>query len=247
MKDWKKILKRVVAGGIAASFICGLSIVYIKNDLKIYTKRRLEDEYGEKFKIKTVLNKKDAVAYPVNNPQLLFETHYNVKHKGGGFNCYLEEIVAQQFKELVEEKMADFKYKYYIDVDVYWTDKLGRVGTAVTIEDFDELTDSKPYYDIYLSSEALNYSDEELYQLIESIASIHSCYIEVCFVTDTYYDKIVEHYSIYPKLSSGDFYRKVEEKFGGIGNITLENGKLKKDLDEFIERMQEVRNNELYR
>lgn len=247
----KKFLKRLVAGMLIVSCICGLAgcTVYTKNDLVNYTKKRLEEEYGEKFEIKTVIDGSNTIAYPVNNPELLFETSYVIRN-GNGRNEYLEEIVAQQLKELIEEKLADFKYKYYVDVDVPWTKALVTADKNITIEEYAKLSGQTPRYDIFLSSKVLDCKDESLHNLSKEIASAQTftqeCYIYIYFLTDEYFNKVIDNFSTYPSTTPS-LHRELESEFGSVALMSINNGELRENFDKFNEKIKEIRENELYR
>lgn len=243
----KKITKGLILFGIGALIIGLVAFYYHYNSIEEYTKRRLRAEYGEEFEIKTVY--KDGfttIAYPVNDPDLLFEAYY-VRKNDAGFNHYLQAIVERQFKELIEEKLKDFEYKYYLDVTVYWRN-LQYNKTDITIEKYDELTKGTPQYSpgywLFLSCDALNMTDEQLYELMKSILYLHDASLGVFFLTDYDFDAILD--DNYTLCSDALQYLDEVKKYRMIGIVSENDRQLNISFEEFKEIIMEVRNNGIY-
>lgn len=231
---------------------------YTKEDLSEYTKRRLKEEYGEEFEIKTVIDGRHTIAYPIKNPELLFETTYVISN-GNGHNQYIQETVAFQYKKLIIEKFKDFQYNFHVDVDISWTE-LTRANPNITISEYDKLTNGIPQniprYAIYISCDALEKTDEYLFDFLESIAYIHDCSFNVYFVTNEDLAAFKEYYTTYPQLSGSTYqllekYTWFEKEFPNYKFATLYSnvtkGEWDMDYEKFIIKMKEVRSNELYR
>ena len=221
---------------------------YTKEDLSEYTKRRLKEEYGEEFEIKTVVDGYEASAYPVNNPELLFRTWY-VMSNGNGHNTYKQEVVANQYKEIALESFKDFPYEYYINVDVTWKKNLESADQNATIEQYNDLNGTSDVkYEIYISSSALELTNEEILELLNSIANSskhENCDILLCFVTDNDLTTTKEAYSLY-SYPIGSLNSLILDKYKTLGQYKKEK-KLLKTIDDIYEWMEEIRNDEVYR
>lgn len=224
---------------------------YTKEDLSEYTKQRLREEYGEEFGIKTVIDGHETVAYPVNNTDLIFEAWY-VMSNGNGYNSYLQEIICNQYKNLIEEAFVDFRYEHFIDVDINIVEKID-AKPDITIEEFDEKSSVNPTFNLYLSCESLDLSDERLYEIFESVASIHDCEIYIYIISNADLKTIKNTYLTYPKLP-GNIYRILKKytldendnnnyDYGWLGS-SVENSVWSMNYETFKTKMKEVRSNE---
>ncbi len=223
--------------------------LYTKEDITEYTKERLEEEYGEKFEIKTVIDRYSTISYPADNPDMLFYTTY-VKSNGNGYDCYVQEIVSQQFKELALSKLKTMPFDYYLDVDLSYLETEKISDCEITIEEYNRLVEGKTYprYSVYFSCEALNMPDEQMYNLINSIAEIkeqQECNVTFYFLTNVDLNLIKENFSTYPYVS-GSLYNDTLEKYPTVFQCT-EDGILKKIENEILTQIKEAKISDIYR
>ena len=164
------------------------------------TEKLLEKKYGEKFKVVRYANN-EATAYPESNPELLFMARRNYKSDVVR-DTYIQEIVALQYKELAEDVLKDFKYDYYLDVDFEFSYEPIDAKQDVTIEEFKKVVPKEvmPKYYLYVSENALEMSYEELYKLINNIATIpeqENSLVRMFFLNNSQMQCIVEDYEEY--------------------------------------------------
>ena len=245
----KKLNKILLIGGMVMAMAFGLSRCNGREERIVrYTKERLKEDYGEEFEIKHIRDGSRTIAYPVRDPDLLFECSY-VMSNDNGHNEYIEAIVGKQFKTRLDEKLEGFKYDYYVDVDIAWAGILG-TDTNITIEDYDRITAGTKYnpsYEFYISCDILECSDEEIYDLLKSIATERNCTLGCYIVLDEDLKLIKEEYSDYPTLSSDMYwYLDYTQHYKDLGSATI-NNQWNMDFEYFQEKMKEVRSNELYR
>ncbi len=164
------------------------------------TEKLLEKKYGEKFKVIKYAGN-EATVYPVENPELLFMARRNYKSKVVR-DTYIQEIVALQYKKLAEEILQDFKYDYYLDVDFEFSYEPIDAKQDVTIEEFKKVFPKKvePTYNLYVSDDALELSNETLYEWTNKVATISeqdNCYVIMYFADDTQMNMIINDYKQY--------------------------------------------------
>ncbi len=234
---------------LIVSTLCLSGCFYTKEDITEYTKQRLEEEYGEKFEVKTVIDRYSTISYPADNPDLLFYATY-VESNGNGYNYYVQEIVSQQFKELALSKLKTISFDYYLDVDLSYLETEKISDCEITFEEYNRLVEEKTYprYSVYFSCEALNMPDEQIYNLINSITEIkeqQECNVTFYFLTEVDLNLIKENFSTYPYVS-GSLYNDTLEKYPTVFQCT-EDGALKKTKNEILTQIYELKNNELYR
>lgn len=181
------------------------------------TEKLLEKKYGEKFKVIRYGNNR-ATVYPEANPDLLF-TARRFSKSNEVDDDYIQEIVGLQYKKLAEDVLKDFKYDYYLDVDLGFTHVDGDLEFTyepidakqdVTIEELDKeyLKKVEPNYNWYISKEALELSYEELYQWINNVATIseqENSLVCMFFINDTVMHEVMENYKNYSYQEAG-FY-----------------------------------------
>ena len=175
------------------------------------TEELLEEKYGEKFKVVRYGNN-EATVYPESNPDLLFRAkRFAVSDLVD--DDYIQEIVGLQYKKLAEEVLKDFKYHYYLDVDLEFTYKPFDAKQDVTIEEFKKVFPEKvePNYNWYVSKEALELSNEELYKWINKVASIpvqDNSLVILYFTDDNEMTFVKEHYTECSYVTSS-FYTEI--------------------------------------
>ena len=242
-KETKELNRKLLS---MSKFITVLSLVmcltgcYTSTDLAEVTKEKLEEKYGEEFEIIYVSGDgHKTTVHPVNNPDLYFTAQYWIKSKDGR-DSYIQEIVASQYKALAEDVIKDFDYDYYLDVDLEYGFESVDVSTDVTIEEYKKANpkETEPRYYWYVSDEALEMSDEEIYIWINKIAtlSVHeNCVVNMFFVNDEYMSLVKENYKK---------FAYAQEQFYGIlsRNVLisaqhLSDNKLKIDFKRFQELM----------
>ena len=164
------------------------------------TEKLLEKKYGEKFKVIKYAGN-EATVYPLENPDLLFMARRNYKSKVVR-DTYIQEIVALQYKKLAEEILQDFKYDYYLDVDFEFSYEPIDAKQDVTIEEFKKVFPKKvePTYNLYVSDEALELSNETLYEWTNKVASIpeqDNSRVCIFFVNENGMQETIENYKNY--------------------------------------------------
>ena len=208
----KKLIQIIVLTGLLFSLTSCLpefpDLMVTTEEYQEKTKALLEEKYGEKFEIVCSAGD-EATAYPVANPDLLFMTKRNFK-SGVVNDTYIQEIVGLQYKELAEDVLKDFKYEYYLDVDLGFTYKSIDAKQDVTIEEYKKVFPGKvePNYNWYISKEALELSYEELYQWINNVATIsEQDNSRVCmfFINDNVMQEVQDNYKNYSYQETG-FY-----------------------------------------
>ncbi len=200
------------------------------------TEELLEEKYGEKFKVVRYGNN-EATVYPESNPDLLFRAkRFAVSDLVD--DDYIQEIVGLQYKKLAEEVLKDFKYDYYLDVDLPFTYDSIDADQNVTIEEFKKVFPKKvePRYNLFVSYEALELSDEQLYEVINKIATIpeqDDSIVRMYFVNDYYKEKVLENYQNYSFIEPS-FFNDIYEHTVNVSQF-LEERKLKIDIKRFKE------------
>lgn len=228
-------------------------VIYDSKDLAKFAKEQLYEKYGEEFEVKTIMDSHRTIAYPVNDPDLLFEV-YSLIETRGGKDDYIQSIIGDQYKKIVEKTFADVNLYFYIDVDVPsipFKEKEIK-NTNITIEEYnDEMSaySIHPTIVLYLSSDFLDcYSNEELYSYIQSIVSdINLDYLRIDFILLEDEKTVEEYYSEYPSLScNSSLIGFLDEKYERVAQ-GAEQGIWKMSIDEFNQKMEEIREDELYR
>ena len=201
------------------------------------TEELLEEKYGEKFKVVRYGNN-EATVYPESNPDLLFRAkRFAVSDLVD--DDYIQEIVGLQYKKLAEEVLKDFKYDYYLDVDLEFTYKPFDAKQDVTIEEFKKVFPEKvePKYNWYVSKEALKLSDEELYEWINKVASIpeqDNSLVRMFFADEDQMLLVKQHYVEY-SYRTGQFQTDTSEMLRV--QQCIEDNELIIDFNRFIELM----------
>ena len=77
-------------------------VIYDSKDLAKFAKEQLYEKYGEEFEVKTIMDSHRTIAYPVNDPDLLFEV-YSLIETRGGKDDYIQSIIGDQYKKIVEK------------------------------------------------------------------------------------------------------------------------------------------------
>lgn len=228
-------------------------VIYDSKDLAKFAKEQLYEKYGEEFEVKTIMDSHRTIAYPVNDPDLLFEV-YSLIETRGGKDDYIQSIIGDQYKKIVEKTFADVNLYFYIDVDVPsipFKEKEIK-NTNITIEEYnDEMSaySVQPKIDLYLSSDLLDcYSNEELYFFMKSIVSdTNPRFLRVTFILLDDEKTVEEYYSEYPSLScNSDLIHFLNTKYEEVAR-GAEEGIWKMSIDEFNQEMEEIREDELYR
>ncbi len=212
------------------------------------TEKLLEKKYGEKFKVIRYGNNR-ATVYPEANPDLLFMAERFSKSNHVD-DTYIQEIVGLQYKKLAEEVLKDFKYDYYIDVDLEFIHEPIDAKQDVTIEAFKNVFPKKvePNYHWYVSDEALELSDAEIYEWTNKIALItqqDNSWVQVFFVNKSENDLVIDNYKNYSYLDN-EIYSMLYLKTVHASQL-LKNDNLTIDFERFYEELNGGKNNnELY-
>lgn len=283
------ILKKVIAVLISVLIMAlGLTSCSLKHEsVEESNLRILEEKYGKEFKIKECFGPSDCIAYPVDDPDLIFYSGYTAA--GGGYDLYKNEIIARKYKQVAEKKFndLDFKYKYYVDVDAnFFNEETQKVeimefNSVCNDLNFDNLPSKYTYnlkYTIFFSEEALEMTDIEIFNLVTQLFDINNTNeygdIRLYFVTNEEYKMTLNHYSDYTEIEHWgvtDFYNKLQDDYWnnnddslfvrefpeGRANCILRRRFYYSDIEDYIkkittfeefeEKMQEVRNNGLYK
>ena len=235
----------------------------------------LKEKYGKEFKIKECFGPKDCIAYPVDDPGLIFYSGYTTHESGyDGYECAL---AGRELKKAAEEKLKKigFTYRYYLDLSV------GEITDPSWMEKRQKNNKPEKYknyistYTWFISCDIFELSDKEIYDYATEIVSMDNdykgCFVRLFFVTDEEYKATLEHYSNYTDFNPwgiNDFYNLIEKDFvagtsRGMREIFVEKPYEQKEgkfikienynedyyppFEEFEKMMQEVRSNELYR
>lgn len=213
----KKSIAAIVLTGLLFSLTSCLpefpDLMVSTEEYQEKTKALLEEKYGEKFEIVCSAGD-EATAYPVANPDLLFMAKRNFKSSIVD-DTYIQEIVGLQYKKLAEEVLKDFKYDYYLDVDLEFTYDPIDAKQDATIEEFKKVFPEKvePNYNWYVSNEALELSNETLYEWINKVAAIpeqDNALIRMFFTDDEQMVLVKQHYSEY-SYRTGQFQTDTKE------------------------------------
>lgn len=227
-----------------SKFITVLSLVmcltgcYTSTDLAELTKEKLKEKYGEEFEIVHVSGDgHETTVYPLSNPDLLFTARYWIKD-GSGRDSYIQEIVCSQYKKLAEEVLKDFKYDYYLDVDMDYGFESIKATQDVTIEEYKRVNPdvTEPQYYWYVSDEALEMSDEEIYDWINKIANItehDDSWVQLFFIDNEFESKVKENYKKF-SYAQESFYGELCRTLVRVSQIK-ENKDLKIDFERFKE------------
>ncbi len=205
----KKSILAIVMTGLLFSLTSCLpefpDLMVTTEEYQEKTKALLEEKYGEKFEIVCSAGD-EATAYPVANPDLLFMAKRNFKSSIVD-DTYIQEIVGLQYKKLAEDVLKDFKYDYYLDVDLEFTYKPIDAKQDVTIEEFKKVfpENVEPTYNLYVSDNALKLGNETLFNLVNKIAMIpqqDNCYVIIYFANSNQMKTIITDYKQYSYRSS---------------------------------------------
>lgn len=227
-------------------------IIYDSKDLAGFAKEQLYEKYGEEFEVKTIMDSHRTIAYPVNNPDLLFEV-YSLIETRGGKDDYIQSIIGDQYKQIVEEIFADIDLDFYIDVDVpsipFKEKEL--TNTDITIEEYnDEMSEysTQPDIELYLCSDFLErYNDDELYSYFQTVVSATDLrFLKIYFVISEDMVTVENYFSEYPSLScNSNLIGYLNGKYDRVGQ-GAEQGVWNMNMDDFNKKMEEIRKNELY-
>ncbi len=229
--------------------LCLSGCFFTKEDLTEYTKRRLKEEYGEEFEIKTVVDTTETIVYPVNNPDLLFRAWYVVSN-GNGANYYVHQSIANQYKELALEKLKDFPFDYCVNTTLNCSsDGLKSFSPSTTIEQFQNEFEgiANLRYRLYFSSDSLVMTDEQIYDLLNKItllAEPNKRSVSLYFLTSEDLNKVKEKYENF-SYPVGTLYSDVLDKYESVWQFK-EDGELLKTIDDVNTEMEEIRKNELF-
>ena len=201
------------------------------------TEKLLEKKYGEKFKVIRYGNNR-ATVYPEANPNLMFTARRFSKSKHVD-DDYIQEIVGLQYKKLAEDVLKDFKYDYYLDVDLEFTYEPIDAKQDVTIEEFKKVFPGivKPNYNWYVSEEALELENKELYQGINNVVTIpgqDNSQVCMYFLNQENMKLVQDNYKNYSYKEAG-FYHKIRDSLWTIQE--LKDSKLIVDYNRFQEIM----------
>ena len=236
----KKSIAAIVLTGLMFSLTSCLpefpDLMVTTEEYQEKTKALLEEKYGEKFEIVCSAGD-EATAYPVANPDLLFMTKRNFKSSVVR-DTYIQEIVGLQYKKLAEDVPKDFKYEYYLDVDLEFSYEPIDAKHDVTIEEFKKVFPKKvePNYHWYVSDEALKLDDEEIYDWINKIALISqqdNSWVQVFFVSKSEKDTVTNNYTKYSYLEN-EVYNMLDLNTIHVDQ-KLKNNELAKDFKTFQE------------
>ena len=200
------------------------------------TEKLLEKKYGEKFKVIRYGNNQ-ATVYPEANPDLLF-TARRFSKSNVVDDDYIQEIIGLQYKKLAEDVLKDFKYDYYLDVDLEFTYEPIDAKQDVTIEEFKKVfpKEVKPEYYLYVSDEALEMSDKELYDWVNSVALISehdNCKVAMYFVDDYYKELVLDNYKNYSYIEDY-FFKRINDNMIHVSQF-MENDELTISFERFKE------------
>lgn len=227
-------------------------VIYDSKDLAEFAKEQLYEKYGEEFEVKTIMDSHRTIAYPVNNPDLLFEV-YSLIETRGGEDYYIHALVGEQYLQIVEEIFADIDLDFYIDVDMAPVLPKGKeiTNTDITIEEYnDEMSgySTQPEIELYLCSDFLeHYNDEELYSYFQTVVSATDLRSLTVYFIQTEDRRVVEDYfSEYPSLScNSNLIGYLDGKYDRVAQ-GAEQGVWNMNMDDFNKKMEEIRKNELY-
>ena len=267
-KYYSKIKNLLLVGLIIGAIfsLTGCSKGYSINDMKKYAEKKLEEKYGEEFVIKDVFdiwrNGSFSIrAYPVNNPSLIFEGGYNVsvKYSPYEYDCYIETIIGSQYEENISEMLEGYDFDCYVYVHVGRED-FGEpiTDTDITIEEYNELftyDNNDPSFELYLSEQILQKSDEEIYKMLKSITDKYDCSLGMYIVTEYDLNRIKRNFDEYEDINP-ELYRYLDGRYSilqdagetkkGHFGFASSNGKWNRKEEEFYNTMKEIRKNELF-
>ena len=263
MKKFKKVLTILLLLMGINLLLSGCERIYTESGQIKYAEKKLSDKYGEEFKVTEVFRTNgkfyEVYAYSVNHPDVIFEA--NVTWSDGGYSrydsdFYIEELVAEKYKALVDEKIAGLGYDYYIDC---WcanidTDRDPILDTSMTIEEYEALSEHEPDFNIYFDNEILSEDNETLYALLKDMTSVTDCLFGFYVVTEEDLEKVREEYSK-RSVRSPEFFDYLEERYCLLPHgeekakcfgFASTDGEWNRTEEDFYETMEEIRNNELF-
>ena len=231
--------------------IC-LTGCYTSTDLAEFTKEKLKEKYGEEFVVfNTMADGKSATAYPVSNPDLLFRTEYWIGSSEGR-DSYIQEIVCAQYKEIAEEKLKDFNYEYYIDVDMEFVFEPVNANQDVTIEEYLKANPEERglIFNIYISTDILEISDKDIYQLLNLMIDLpnhENAAVNMYFIENSYIKEVKENYRAFSYPEASFYDDMIKNKRYDFIRQKKENYKYNLSLNDIINEMEKIRDHELYR
>ncbi len=228
---------------------CG---VYDSVDLADYTKKELKIKYGEEFDVVYVSN--DGIhttAYSLSNPNVLFLTEYYYAQKKGN-DTYRQEKLCAYYKKTAEDILKDFKYSYYLDVDINSDFSLVKLAPDITNEEICAKNTSVliPEYNWFVSSDSLEMSDEDFYNYINLIANLPiqtNAKVRMFVVSDDYLTVVRDNYNLFSYLEESFLFKTTVDKHFDFVFQENRNGQLALQLEKIKNTMEGIRKNELYR
>lgn len=199
----------------------------------------LESKYGKDFTVDSIYGGDYSGVYygkahADDRPDLVFSfsNNSNIKSDDSFSDEYQERLKSEVYQKEFDEILGKYDKDYYVYTDVIFKDEKDVL-----------------FYTLYFSSEWLDYSDDELWEIASGIVNRYgNCYI--LFVTSDDLQRIKDEYLKSDELSSDlTTYLKLEYSLGG----DYESDKnatvifTKDNKEQAIEELKEIRNHELFR
>lgn len=261
MKQVKKLVTIILLIVGISMLLSGCEKIYTEKERIKFAQKKLSEKYGEEFKVTEVFNVQGNVfhvyAYSVNRPNVIFDASCVMGSSTLGYDYYIEELVAEQYKALVDEQLVDFGYDYYIDS---WCaniddDSAPIMDTSMTIEEYNELSEHEPKFNIYFSKEVLAEDNETLYELLKKVTSTTDCLLGFYVVTEEDLEKVRDEYSK-RSIRSFEFHDYLETQYNisaqraedrGYFGFRSIDGEWNRTEEDFYKIMEVIRSNELFK
>ena len=215
-------------------------------DKQTYSEMVLENKYGKDFTVDSIYGGDysgiySGKAHANDNPDVIFTFRNNIKDESlnSWSDRYNEGLKGEEYREEFDDILNKYDKDYYVYI------KINNRNSSKP----DEEPDYFLYYDIYLSNDWLEYSNEELWEMFSEISEQYGNFYMI-FVTSEDLCSIKEECR-----HSDDISQQLSSYLDGRYSIHGDSGETRQgkvimspnDKENDINDIEEARNNELFR
>lgn len=214
-------------------------------DKQSYSEMVLENKYGKDFTVDSIYGEDYSgiyygKAHADDNPDVIFTFSNNIKDESlnSWSDRYNESLKGEEYREEFDEILNKYDKDYYVYI------KINNRNSGKP----DEEPDYFLFYNIYLSNDWLEYSNEELWQIFSKISEQYGNFYMI-FVTSEDLNKVKEECLYNDKIST-ELYSYLNERYsidydGGEtrqGKVIMSPDHKEEDTND----IEEARHNELF-
>lgn len=223
----------------------GCTNKYSVDERKDYAESFLKSKYGKGFTVDLIYGGDYSGVYYGkahcnDNPELVFTFQTNLNDDDGNTwrDEYVERIKEMDYHKEIDELLSHYGKEFYVKIEVYNDKSLGLE------DDYKKFKMDFTY--IYVSDEWLDYSNDELWEICNGIATEYFNYY-LCVIKKDDLEKIQQEMRSSDELSNA-LEDELDEKYSFISDYgELRQGKAlvcKDEKEEFMEQMEKIRENE---